>query len=168
MPTSSTHRPPTTPTAWSDRDLAEVPPGAPPSVTSLQRFGFHAQPTAFVLTFSSALDPARAQDAHNYTLRPVGPHGHVGARIRIVAAVYNPLTHTVTLHPATRLYLFRRYKLVVNGMPPAGLAGPSGVLLDGLGNGIPGSDYVRNFGPAILAGPYRRICVTDEPRRSDT
>ena len=32
-------------------------PVLPPSVTSLERFGFHAQPTAFVLTFSSALDP---------------------------------------------------------------------------------------------------------------
>jgi uncharacterized repeat protein (TIGR01451 family) len=135
----------------------EVMPGAAPSVTSLKRFGFHAQPTEFVLAFSSALDPARAQDPNNYTLKPVGPHGHLGARIRIVAAVYHPLTHTVTLHPATRLYLFQRYKLVVNGMPPAGLAGPSGVLLDGRGNGISGTDYVKNFGPGILAGPYRRV-----------
>jgi uncharacterized repeat protein (TIGR01451 family) len=135
----------------------EVTPGAPPSVTSLQRFGFHAQPTEFVLTFSSALDPLRAQDPHNYKLKPVGPHGHVVGNTRIVAAVYNPFAHTVTLHPATRLYLFQRYKLVVNGMPTSGLAGPSGILLDGLGNGIPGSDYVRNFGPGILAGPYRRI-----------
>ena len=132
-------------------------PVPPPSITSLERFGFHAQPTALVLTFSSALDPTRAQDMQNYTLTPVGPHGHVGARIRIVAAVYDPLAHTVTLHPAHRLCLFRRFELVVNGMPPAGLADPSGILLDGLGNGIPGSDYVRNFGPGILAGPYRRI-----------
>ncbi len=132
-------------------------PIAPPTVTSLLRFGFHAQPTAFVLTFSSALDPTRAQDTQNYTLTPVGPHGHVGARIRIAAAVYNPLTHAVSLHPATRLDLHLRYKLVVNGMPPAGLAGPAGILLDGLGNGIPGSDYVRKFGPGILAGPFRRV-----------
>ena len=41
---------------------SEMTPVTPPSVTSLQRFGFHAQPTEFVLTFSSALDPARAQD----------------------------------------------------------------------------------------------------------
>ena len=78
----------------------------PPSVTSLQRFGFHAQPTEFVLTFSSALDPASAQNTNNYTLTPVGPHGHAGKKIRIVAAVYNPLTNTVTLHPAARVYLF--------------------------------------------------------------
>jgi hypothetical protein len=134
-----------------------VPPVAPPFVTSLHRFGFHAQPTAFVLTFSSALDPTRAQDPHNYTLRPVELDGHVVGDTRIVAAVYDPLAHTVTLHPATRLYLFQRYKLVVNGVPPAGVASPSGILLDGLGNGIPGSDYVRIFGPSILAGPYRRV-----------
>jgi uncharacterized repeat protein (TIGR01451 family) len=129
----------------------------PPTVTSLQRFGFHAQPTAFVLTFSSALDPTLAQDLQNYDLRPIGPGGHLGRRIRIAAAVYNPLANTVMLHLANRLNLHARYKLVVNGMPPSGLADPSGILLDGVGNGIPGSDYVRNFGPKILAGPYRRV-----------
>jgi hypothetical protein len=134
---------------------------APPSVLSLDRFGFHAQPTEFVLTFSSALDPARAQDPHNYKLKPVHPDGRFVGKTRIVAAVYDPLTFTVTLHPATRLYLFQRYKLVVNGMAPAGLASPSGVLLDGQGNGTPGSDYVRIFGPTILGGPYRRV----DPRR---
>jgi uncharacterized repeat protein (TIGR01451 family) len=135
-------------------------PGAPaisPTVTSLERFGFHAQPTAFVLTFSSALAPTLAQDVQNYDLRPISPKGHLGGRIRIAAAVYNSLANTVTLHLATRLNLHARYKLVVNGMAPSGLAGPSGVLLDGLGNGKPGSDYVRTFGPKILAGPYQRV-----------
>src|SRR5262249_25966710 len=43
-----------------------VPPPTPPAdtigptVVALQRFGFHAQPTWLVLTFSEALDPARA------------------------------------------------------------------------------------------------------------
>ncbi len=132
-------------------------PVTPPTVTSLQRFGFHAQPTDFVLTFSSALDPTRAQDPLNYTLRQIAPNGHLGARIRIAAAVYNPLTKTVTLHPAHRVYLFARYKLVVNGMPPVGVASPSGVLLDGQGNGIPGSDYVKIFGRSILAGRASRF-----------
>ena len=44
---------------------------------------------------------------------------------------------------------------MVNGEAPDGLAGPTGVLLDGRGNGEPGSDYVRIFGPSILAGTYR-------------
>jgi hypothetical protein len=130
---------------------------APPSVVLLQRFGYHEHPTAFVLTFSSDLDVMRAEDLHNYTLRSVGPLGHLGQRIPIVAAVYNPLANTVTLHPAHLVYLFQRRKLVVNGMPPAGVAGPSGILLDGRGNGIPGSDYVRIFGPSILAGRHPRF-----------
>jgi uncharacterized repeat protein (TIGR01451 family) len=129
----------------------------PPTVVLLQRFGFHEQPTAFVLKFSSALDPTRAQDPNNYTLRAVSPNGHLGKSFRIVSAVYNPLANTVTLHPATRLYLFRRYKLVVNGTPPAGLTGPSGVFLDGRGNGTPGSDHVKTFGPGLLAGSYFRV-----------
>jgi hypothetical protein len=133
------------------------PVTAPPAVTSLQRFGYHAQPTLFVLTFSSALDPARAQNVHNYTLTPIGPHGRLGREIRIVSAVYNPVAQTVTLHPAIRVYLFQPYRLVVNGMAPDGLASPSGTLLDGAGNGIPGSNYVRVFGRGILAGANRAV-----------
>ena len=126
-----------------------------PTVASLQRFGFHEQPTQFVLTFTSALDPARAQDIRNYTLAPIGPKGHLGHKIRLVSAVYDPRTLTVAIHPAKRVYLFHRYELIVNGKPPDGLAGPSGTLLDGRGDGEPGSDYVQVFGPGILAGPYR-------------
>jgi uncharacterized repeat protein (TIGR01451 family) len=131
------------------------PVTVPPAVTSLQRFGYHAQPTLFVLTFSSALDPARAQNVHNYTLAPIGPHGRLGKQIRIVSAVYNPATQTVTLHPAIRVYLFQSYRLVVNGMAPDGLSSPSGTLLDGAGNGKPGSNYVKVFGRSILAGANR-------------
>ena len=39
-----------------------------PTVVSLQRFGFHEQPTSLVLAFSEPLDPARAQDLGNYRL----------------------------------------------------------------------------------------------------
>jgi hypothetical protein len=131
------------------------PIGAPPPfVTFLQRFGFHAQPTQYVLTFNSQLDPAPAQNIQNYTLAPIGPRGHLGKKIRIVSAIYDPLTLTVTIHPATRVYLFQRYQLAVNGTAPDGLANPSGTLLDGQGNGKPGTDYVKVFGPSILAGPY--------------
>src|SRR5262249_6137654 len=35
-----------------------------------------------------------------------------------------------------------------------GVASPDGVLLDGRGTGVPGSDYVRIFGPSILARPH--------------
>jgi uncharacterized repeat protein (TIGR01451 family) len=130
-----------------------TPVVAPPTVLSLLRFGFHAQPTTFVLAFSAPLDPARAQNPSNYTLMPLGPNGQTGAPIPIVAAVYNPFTLTVTLYPNRLVYLFARYRLVVNGSTPTGLAGTSGVLIDGAGNGVPGTNYVRDFGPEILAGP---------------
>jgi uncharacterized repeat protein (TIGR01451 family) len=131
------------------------PTPSPPTVDSLRRFGFHAQRTQFVLTFSSAIDPARAQDIRNYTLAPIGPSGHLGHKIRLVSAVYDPLTRTVAIHPAKRVYLFHHYELVVNGEAPDGLTSPSGTLLDGRGNDEPGSDYVEAFGPRILSGAYR-------------
>jgi hypothetical protein len=126
-----------------------------PTVLSLKRFGFHEQPTQFVLTFNSALDTARAQDVRNYSLAPIGPRGQLGRKLRIISVVYDPLTATVAIHPATRVSLFGRYRLEVNGTAPDGLASPSGTLLDGQGNGEPGSDYVKIFGPSILSGPYR-------------
>ena len=126
----------------------------PPAVVFLQRFGYHERPTRFVLTFSTALDPARAEDLHNYTLTLISPKGHTGKRIRIVSADYSAASFTVTLRPANRLYLFAHYKLVVNGTPSLGLASPSGILLDGQGTGVPGTDYVNIFGPSILASPH--------------
>ena len=130
-----------------------------PTVQNLQRFGFHAQPTTLVLTFSTALDPAPAQDVANYRLNAVIGH-RIGHAIRIKAAIYDPTTHAVTLQPAHRLYLFGRYLLEVNGSTPTGVAGATGLLLDGRGNGVPGTDYVATFGKEILAGP------NDPPRIS--
>jgi hypothetical protein len=123
-----------------------------PIVVSLQRFGFHAQPTTFVLTFSAALDPASAQDLANYHLNSISGH-KLGRAIRIKAATYNPADNTVTLHPGVRVHLFAQYRLVVNGSTPTGVKGATGLLLDGNGNGQPGSDYVATFGKEILAGP---------------
>jgi parallel beta-helix repeat protein len=123
-----------------------------PVVEGLQRFGFHAQPTTFVLTFSTALEPASAEDVANYRLNPISGH-HLGQAIPIKKTTYDPATHTVTLHPAHRVYLFRQYRLLVNGSTATGVAGATGLLLDGKGNGQPGSDYIQVFGSSILAGP---------------
>jgi hypothetical protein len=127
---------------------------AAPVVENLQRFGFHAQPTTFVLTFSTALAPAPAADVANYRLNPISGH-RLGPAIPIKRAIYDPTTETVTLETADRVYLFGRYRLVVNGSTATGVAGATGLLLDGTGNGQPGSDYVKDFGPSILAGPHR-------------
>jgi hypothetical protein len=127
-------------------------PVAAPVVVSLQRFGFHAQPTTFVLTFSTALERAAAEDLANYRLNPILGH-RLGPAIPILAAVYDPTARTVTLHPTHRVYLFGHYRLLVNGSTPTGVTGATGLLLDGKGNGQPGSDFVTTFGPEILAGP---------------
>jgi hypothetical protein len=129
---------------------------AAPVVKSLQRFGFHAQPTTFVLTFSTALEQAPAEDVANYQLNPILGHG-LGQAISITAAVYDPMTHTVTLHTARRVYLFRQYRLLVNGSTPTGVTGATGLLLDGKGNGQPGSDLMMTFGKEILAGPNVQV-----------
>ena len=125
---------------------------AAPIVQSLQRFGFHAQPTIYVLTFSTALDPARAQDVTNYRLTPIFGR-RLGRDIPITAAIYDPVAHTVTLQPAVQVYLFGHYRLAVNGSTPTGVAGATGLLLDGQGTGQPGTDFVTTFGKEILAGP---------------
>jgi uncharacterized repeat protein (TIGR01451 family) len=129
----------------------------PPTVVSLQRFGFHAQPTILVMTFSEPLDAASAQDLANYHLTLIAHGGHLRLPLRMTSAVYNATADTVTLHPAKLLALRFKYELVVNGSTPTGVSSSSGVLLDGVGNGLPGSNYVRLFGGDILAGPNRPL-----------
>ena len=101
-----------------------------PRVTSVLRYGFHCQPTYLLLNFNGPLDPTSAQNPLNYQI--LGPGGH---RITVVSAIYDSATHTVTLVPAERLNIHRRYRLTVNGTAPSGLTNPSGELLDGAGNG---------------------------------
>jgi uncharacterized repeat protein (TIGR01451 family) len=125
----------------------------PPTVVSLQRFGYHEQPTVLVLTFSEPLDPARAEDLGNYQLTLIAHGGKLHLPVPLTGAVYNATADTVTLHPSRLLKLKFHYELVVNGSTPTGVSSASGVLLDGVGNGLPGSNFVRLFGGDILAGP---------------
>jgi hypothetical protein len=122
---------------------------AAPTVTNLQRFGFHTQPTLLVLTFSTALDSARAENTANYTVT-------LGSRqFPVTAAVYNPTSNTVTLMFSQMLDIHHQYTITVNGMAPNGLTSATGVLLSGANNGTtqPGTNFVLTFGSAILAGP---------------
>ena len=95
-------------------------------MTGVWRYGFHLQPTYLLLDFNGPLDPASAQNPSNYQI--VGPGGH---QITVVSAIYDSATHTVTLVPAERLNIHRRYSLTINGTAPSGLTNPSGQLLDG-------------------------------------
>jgi hypothetical protein len=118
-----------------------------PTMTNLQRFGFHAQPTMLVLTFSAALDAGRAQNVANHTVTS-GSHPFTAT-----AAVYNQTSRTLTLMFSALLNLNHKYTLTVNGTAPSGLSSSSGVLFDGANTGHPGSNYVKTFGREILAGP---------------
>jgi virginiamycin B lyase len=112
-------------------------PGDGPTVVHLVRLGFHAAPTTLVLTFDKALDPATAQNPHNYKLTALD-----GRTIRIGSIVYDPARFTVTLAPARRLNLHQSYRLTVIGTPPTGVTDTSGNLLDGALTGMPGTNYV--------------------------
>ena len=102
-----------------------VPPT--PTVVSLNCFGFHMRPTSLVLTFSSALDPTRAEDVNNYQIVTMGGRGRngnlVGHVTAVRAAIYDPASLTVTLYPIQRLDFHNTYRLTVDGGTPKGLMG---------------------------------------------
>jgi hypothetical protein len=104
-------------------------------------------PTTLVLTFSTALDPVRAQNLANYQLVMMG---RAGGTIAITSAVYNASTHSVTLSPAQLLSLHQAYQLTVIGTGSSGITDTSGNLLDGQRTGKPGSNFVTTITAANL------------------
>jgi uncharacterized repeat protein (TIGR01451 family) len=117
-----------------------------PTVVALKRFGFHVRPTRLVLTFSEALDPARATNLAAYRL--TGPRGRV---IRIRSATYNAVARAVTLRPTRLLNLHHTFHVVVNGTSARRLADLAGNALDGDGDGRPGGDFTGRITRASLA-----------------
>ena len=77
----------------------------------MARFGFHAQPTVAVLSFSESLQPRMAQSLSNYEILTTGADLKFATRddraIGIATAAYDPDTNTVTLTPKHRLNLHR-------------------------------------------------------------
>ena len=125
-----------------------LPAGDGPQVVSVQRLGYHAMPTTLVIGFNSPLDPVSAQDVANY--RIVGPLSRTESAHRVTSAVYDAATGTVTLHLSKRLNVHRKYQLTVVGSHVGGVTDTSGRLLDGNGDGQPGSDYVTTIDAANL------------------
>ncbi len=124
-----------------------------PTVSDVQRLGFHAQPTSLVLTFNSALDATRAVETTNYEIVRLA-RGRFGWRpvqhIQIVRAAYDSLAHTVTLSPASRLNVHWTYQLTVNGTAPNGITNTSGQYLNGTGTS--GTSYVTPITAGNLVG----------------
>ncbi len=137
---------------------------ANPTVTSVARYGFHAQSTYLLLKFSTALDPASARNVSNYTL--LGPIGHQGVpsdAVAIESAVYDPATHTVTLKLSHRWNIHWRWQLTVNGTSPGGVQGISGAMLDGASHGhsssatTAGSNFVAMVSMKNLVGRASKL-----------
>ena len=149
----------TTPSGTSTASTADqftyLAATAPPTVLSLQRFGYHDQPTSLVLTFSAALDPTTSQNVNNYQIVSMGGPGRdgnlVGEVIPVMTAIYDPTVFSVTLFPGDRLDIHNDYQLTVNGTAPGGLTGATGVPLAGQG-GVSGTNYVANITINTLAG----------------
>ena len=136
----------------------------PPAVISLARYGFHTQPTSFVIGFNTSLVAATAQDVDNYEIVQIGPGGNTSAPIPIASAIYDAATDTVTLYPSRLVYLYADYVLTVNGTAPYGLISTTGIRLGGTTVGGPGANYVRVFGPEILAGPNPAVQLSGRRR----
>jgi hypothetical protein len=96
--------------------------------------------TAIVISFTTALDPARAGKLANYTLRQLGKFPGRGRRVPLSSAIYDPVASTVTLALATPLAAGTRVQLTVAGSK-RGLRDLSGHLLVGGTNGRPGGSF---------------------------
>ena len=124
-----------------------------PTVALLERYGYHAQPTTLVLTFSKPLDFASAQNLDNYRIVPLGRwRKHHGRPIAVRAAVYVPVAQTVTLWPVARLNVHRSYQLTVNGTTSGGLTDAADTRLGAVGQTKPGVNYVAVIKWRTLAG----------------
>ncbi len=135
-----------------------------PIVTDVQRLGFHRQPTQISVSFNEPLGPTFATSLASYHIIATGPDGRFGTHddrsIAIKSAVYDATTNTVTLTPARRLNLHRRYELIVNGSTATGVADVAGNLLDGNSDGRPGGNYVailRGFGLDRPKTPFIKL-----------
>lgn len=92
-----------------------VPPGdaKPLTVLNAVRYGFHAQPTIFVVTFSGDVDPHQASDPANYAAL-ASKDGPVRT-VPVSAISYNPQTHQATLRMARFIDIHHPWQLVVRG-----------------------------------------------------
>jgi virginiamycin B lyase len=145
-----------------------------PQVTSVRRFGFHAQPTRLVLTFSEPLDAGRADDPNNYQIVALkAPH----RGIRIKTAVYDRVAESVTLTPVHSLNLHNLFRLTVIGNAPNGVTDTAGNPLYAVSDGVPTMDFVAIVSAAdlVLTGAdgainraYRKILLEQRALVKDT
>jgi Carboxypeptidase regulatory-like domain len=113
------------------------------TVTGATRVGA-GRHTAIDLTFSGPVNATDASDRTSYRLIAMGSPPLSGTRstalIRIQKAIYDPTSDSVMLKTRRPLALKGRIEVKVIGRA---MMSPGGVLLDGRGDGIPGSDFIE-------------------------
>jgi hypothetical protein len=96
--------------------------GICPMVVDVTRTGVHLQKTRVVVTFDGPLDPAMAEDVRNYRISSIGPDGRFSRPDRVVSAVYDPTTNSVTLTLEHRLNVHHLSRIRVANPCPGGPA----------------------------------------------
>jgi hypothetical protein len=116
-------------------------------------------PTVLVVSFSMGLDPASATNPNNYVL--VDPSGR---RIGFRSVSYDSSAHTVTLRPRELVNLHHNYRFTIKGSGRHGVASGAHTLLDGAGDGQPGTDFVMTLNwrelvlpPAVALKLHKQI-----------
>ena len=129
----------------------------PPTVISVQRSA--STRTRRGSSSASAPRSIRFVPRTSTTTASSGPEAR---RSRSIRPRTLRLTNTVVLSPRSRLNLHLIYRLTVNGSTPGGVTDTFGILLDGAGNGLPGSNFVTNItasdlvlGSQVPGGPAR-------------
>jgi hypothetical protein len=107
-----------------------------PTVESVKRYGIRVQPTVLLIRFNEPLDPTSAASLSNYKIT-----SPAGRSVHIRSAVLNAETDTVTLRPAKRISIHRRYHLTVIGASPGGVRNTTGIMLDETSTGVPDGNY---------------------------
>lgn len=118
-----------------------------PYVTSVTP-EFVGRRSEIVLTFATALDPARAANVANYSLDRIGRRGHrlISRPLPIAAIAYDAATESISVRPYRKLRPRFHYLLTING---SGITNTSGDPLLG-STGQPGTSFIATF-----AGPAR-------------
>jgi uncharacterized repeat protein (TIGR01451 family) len=129
------------PATASLRIIDVDPDFTPPQVSLLSLSGSGKSIASVSLTFDAPLNPSYAANPANYQLVGLAK----GQAIGIGSVNYNPATFTVAIVPAVPLAANQYVQVQVAGTGPTAIRDIAGNLLDGNGNGSPGSNYVASF-----------------------
>jgi uncharacterized repeat protein (TIGR01451 family) len=139
--------------------IQEVDPDlTPPSVSGLSWSGSSREINSLTLTFTAPLDPSYATDADDYHLVTLAG----GQPIPIASITYDPTRFTVTIVPQAPIRSGQYSQIRLVGAGPSAIRDLAGNLLDGVDNGVAGSDYVATFaqGTKLKYQDGRRNVVT--------